>query len=161
MFGMSCWLTAILSSCVLSWCYGGLTYMWWLTICDACCAHWGTEACLVWPYVMHVVPMRVLEHAYVREMCAYCMTHSPFGGATWCVVSPTHSCISNEECNEGCHGMPGHSQLSRLWCFRVVEYIDSWCLLGIILTTMGCLHIFLNLSYLQQCDRPRDAVMRY
>ena len=34
-----------------------------LVICDACCAHGGTKACLVWPYVMHVLPMGILERA--------------------------------------------------------------------------------------------------
>ena len=39
-----------------------------LAICDACCAHGSTRECLVLPPMMHVVPIRVLEHAYVGEL---------------------------------------------------------------------------------------------
>ena len=39
-----------------------------LAICDASCAHRGTGVCLVLPPMMHVVLMRVLEHAYVGEL---------------------------------------------------------------------------------------------
>ena len=42
--------------------------MFSFTICDACCAHGDTGACLVLSPMMHVVPMRVLEHTYVGEL---------------------------------------------------------------------------------------------
>ena len=56
-----------------------------LAICDACFAHGYIRACLVLPPVMHVVPLRVLEHAYFGELGVLTTWHTtPSEGNMMC-----------------------------------------------------------------------------